>query len=55
MKLLNKILIAIAIVIGIMAPHWIFNHVNAWLGIICYVIVISIGVDYLIKILKNKI
>jgi len=54
MKTLQKLLPVLLALTGLFAAHWIFNHVNVWLGIAAYVITTSLCVDYLVKLFKNS-
>jgi hypothetical protein len=38
---------------GIFLSHWLFNHVNPWVGIIGYILIASVLVEGTIKNIKK--
>ena len=53
MKILKESIIPLLCLIGFYYSNWVFNHVNAWVGIICYIITGSITIEYLYKQTKR--
>ena len=53
MKTLQKLIPVLLALAGLFAAHWIFNHINAWLGIAAYVITTTLCVDYIVKFFKK--
>ena len=53
MKTLKQLLPFILCFGGLYLSHWLFNHVNSWIGIAGYVITSSALVDYVVKHFKK--
>jgi len=53
MKTLKQLLPVILCFGGLYLSQWLFNHVNAWVGIVSFVVVSSASVDYIIKCFKK--
>jgi len=51
----NKIIIVFSrICVCIYASIWLFNHVNAWLGILSLLLTIMVTGNYIIKKIKKN-
>lgn len=51
MKYYIKGIVCVAALIGCV---WVFNHVNAWIGVAATLLAIGIGLNFLINIFKNS-
>lgn len=52
---MNKIILQIiAIIIGIYLGTWLFNHINAWLGIGFLIIEVLIILNYILNKIKQN-
>ncbi|MBQ9646118.1 MAG: hypothetical protein IJV24_07160 [Prevotella sp.] len=48
---------AAVVLLGLAAVYggvWLFNHINAWLGIVAVIIVIYVTIKLMVSIFKNK-
>lgn len=41
------------ILLGLFVSNWIFNHINPWLGILSYIILLGLIINFIIKQLKT--
>ena len=52
---MNKVILqAIVIIIGIYLGTWLFNHINAWLGIGFLIIEVLIILNYILNKIKQN-
>jgi uncharacterized membrane protein len=41
------------LLMGFYTGIWLFNHINAWIGIVCVLLMIYISIKIIIKQIKN--
>lgn len=50
----NHLMVALFFCTGMYCGAWIFNHMNAWLGILFCVVSIVLGINYIVKQIKKS-
>jgi len=51
---MNKIIIfSLLLLIAFFAGVWLFNHINAWLGIACIILTFLAAVNYGVKLFNQ--